>query len=865
MKTLSRFFFLPLFVLGIGCDPSQFEGCAADAFEGCVVDCLSDCSLSDCESCASCGSCEGCESCTVTPHTFPLADRIDNAATVRLTPTGLDFLENNSDGLISAVLGAGGIQIPPIVQNISGIDVSVCGGNAQCFLNVALEDFNLEPVEGNPDLLQATVGVVAKSVNANGQPQNLPLNVSFMNNTLASCGIGVDLSGGNSPNVTAVAQIAIERQNGGARDGYSKLKIVDLTFASNAIELADIDLSSCGLNLQDPNLMAAINTLLGGLSNSINNILDQTITSFATICQPALPELGCPPGSTEGDDGFCYNNSNECVELLLGLEGRVNTGQLLSGVTPGISAIVDLLFAASGEALAVSNGYTINFYGGAKTVQTNDCVPEAAAPAIPTVPAAQAFQGGADADGDLIIGVSGDFIGYFLHNLWSAGALCLQVGTSLSDQLSTGLFGQFLPALAPVPFPIAKAPLALALNPGAPPVFALGEGTDSDRLLQITLPDLSIDFYVWMSERYVRTFRFTSDLGVSVNLNVDDDGGIALALGELRAQNATVSDFAALGSGTNATQLATTVSTVLGLAGGLIGGQVPAINIGDLLAGDPEAPSALPIPFGIGFGANAFQRVTEGDSNFLGIFAQLEPLPTAAFSVPTDTTVEITKLDIPDKNALKFDTFGQGERPRIELAMNATGPAGVDYEYSYRIDGHDWSAWSRSQYAIGEADSLLFQGEHKVYARARVVGEPSSIDHSAAQALFTIDTLEPTIALDTLPKGSELWAYDMGTAAENLEYRWRFADADWNDWTIMGSQSVLVTEAVGKVEFEVRDQAGNVASSVEGLRGVPPGGSDTAGSCNCRVASARPTMGELFALPMCLIVLGAVVWRRRRR
>ena len=55
------------------------------------------------------GGCGGCEECGVAPIPggFPIEERVPNSAQIRLTSSGIDFIESNADSLVSLLLPEG--------------------------------------------------------------------------------------------------------------------------------------------------------------------------------------------------------------------------------------------------------------------------------------------------------------------------------------------------------------------------------------------------------------------------------------------------------------------------------------------------------------------------------------------------------------------------------------------------------------------------------------------------------------------------------------------------------------------------------------------------------------------------------------
>jgi len=195
----------------------------------------------------------------------------------------------------------------------------------------------------------------------------------------------------------------------------------------------------------------------------------------------------------------------------------------------------------------------------------------------------------------------------------------------------------------------------------------------------------------------------------------------------------------------------------------------------------------------------------------------------------------------------------------VWLHLGADGPIGVDYEYSYRIDGALWSAWTREPRVQIDDAALLLQAHHTIEARARVVGETASVDVTPATAELLIDILAPEITLEEMSdvEGVHVVAEDIVSSEETLEMRWRLDDGEWSTW---GPVTDLEVDP-DHVEIEVRDEAGNIGRRVWPLnRGIPnPAG---AGACDCRAGTGAHAPIGMFAS---LLVLGALVVRRGRK
>src|SRR5690606_4698617 len=87
------------------------------------------------------------------------------------------------------------------------------------------------------------------------------------------------------------------------------------------------------------------------------------------------------------------------------------------------------------------------------------------------------------------------------------------------------------------------APLALIIRPGQPPHAEFGKGTDpeTDPLIRVTMNQVSIDFYAWSLDRYIRAMTMTMDLDVPANLEVGPDG-LTPVIKNINVANATVTN-----------------------------------------------------------------------------------------------------------------------------------------------------------------------------------------------------------------------------------------------------------------------------------------------------------------------------------
>jgi MYXO-CTERM domain-containing protein len=467
------------------------------------------------------------------------------------------------------------------------------------------------------------------------------------------------------------------------------------------------------------------------------------------------------------------------------------------------------------------------------------------------IPLADDIQNSEDAH--IVVGVSERMLDWGGYQIWEGGTLCIEAGTRLSPLLSSSLLSLVgIQSLRSLVFPQTDAAMAIGLRPQTPPDITIGAGTEADPIIQVDLEALEIDFYVWSTERYVRFMTFRGDLHIALSIDFTAGGEVVPVIQDISATNSTVFDSDLVAEDPAA--LANSVERALPLISRFAGGLIPAISLADLL-GDT-------LPVGIELGPNTLRQVIQGSDRFLGVYVDLSmPTTPSPFAGRVDTTLELVSVRVPDPSALAAETLGQGERPSIEIALAATGPADVSFEFQHRLNGGNWSEWSRSPYATIDDPALMLQGRHNVEARARVVGTTDSADIIPARAEFLIDVLAPVIEVDRIGDAVRVTAMDVITQAEELQYRWRStAREDWSDWSLMAGTRVTFDSATDVV-VEVRDENGNVASNAQNLRGLPPP-SDGGGCDDCSVAGESDASRPLTAMAL---LLGLVGLLRRRR
>lgn len=806
------------------------------------------------------GGCSALEDCGIRPipEAFPNAQRITNSGQIRLSSSGIDFIESNIQSIAEIATAPDGLTFAIPNDRIdapAGITATPCP-NGGCFAHATIRSLTLTPTPPNRLLINAQLHVDSR--NATGGRAPIPIRVeTFLGDSTPN--IDLDTARGARQTVGLVGEVVFSSVSQPARAGYTQIEIARLAIADGqSIEDADIEISGGGV--LGWLLGSFRGTLVDQLRDQIGGILDGALDD--QLCQRA-GTAGCPRGtvaSGSGADAICrYTAGGECVPSLLGIDGRGDVGGFLGSFSPGTHAPIQFLLAAGGDGEAVTDGMTLNMLGGFmsmdRTFMTspghNPCVPILSQPALPTIAPAAAFRGNliptTQTPFHLGIGIAEDYLDYAGYGMFDSGMLCIGVGNRTVSQLSTGLFSILVPSLGSLSFPNDAAPISIALRPQQPPDFTIGTA-ENEPLLTLTMPQVQIDFYVFTQDRYVRFMTYQADLAVGINLAVTG-GQLVPSIASITPSNSSVLNSSIIVE--NPTVLATAVESVVTAAAGMLG----------------DSLSPIDLPAVMGFQLNVpregIRGVNESGERYLGIFANLSLATTTSMDarLPLRTDVSISDLTL-HPEVMTAENFGNGEMNSLWLHFDAQAPAGADLEFSYRMNGGPWTAWTRDRRVLVENRQLWLQARHEFEARSRIVGE--SLVSPTGSTVALIDITPPRAQLEPTEEGFRVHASDV-VSRDALHYRFRVGQAPWTDWSI--SNIVLVPvdiapELSGDVTVEVRDEAGNVSVVTQPLiRGIP-NPANTSG-CGCRAAGSRTSDAGLYLSG--LFVLGVMLRRRARR
>jgi hypothetical protein len=871
-------------------------------------------------SCSGGGCSSGCASCGTTPLPggFPKASTIPNAASVRVTRPGLDFVQENIGFLAEKALGAtaGGkpgvvsFPIPPGTGNPKVCSVAA-PTPAQCNAEIGLGQSKLRVNAITPNRVKLD-GLLPVRI------RDLPVSYS-VGLTVKAYVVAADKTQVAGQNLCAAGlrgsdtlpykefplnvELPLITETRAPRDGYTKVDVenavIDIGITKNDVEVCD---DTCGgaafcQSFFDTVKDFAFNTLIDGVKSQVKTAL---ANAFCTKPTPTVTPA-CPTGSDPDNADLTkatkcvFTGTQECVPSLLGIDGRMDLSKALSRFSPGTQGGLDFVLASAGDMNPApgvttlpawaprkppvpaednnTNGISLKMLGGAQPQPTAKCVTVVPNPPPQGIPVPKELEGdkitpwpAATPGPHLGFALAGRYLDHAATSAFNSGVLCLGVSTEQVDQLSTGYLSILAPSIKLLAFEQNPAAAAITTRPGAPPKIKIGGGTDvkKDPLLTITLPKFAIDFYVFSLDRFVRFFTYTADVTIPVNLQTGKDpktnpnGGLLPVLGDIALTNASV---------TNADLLMDDPAMVSGGVTGLVGGIVGQFLGGGLKPIDLSSALAS-VGLGLDIPAGGIRKLTSGTDDFLAIFANITKATTTAHEEADTRASIVEKIVHADAMGL---TASRANFPKLRLHVE--GVASHRTEHTWWVDEGTHSAWTTESDLVVDQDTMILQGKHVLHVSSRVVGDMASEDGTPAELPFVIDTLPPRIEAKRDGDHVSVRATDYVSSESALALRRRIEGGAWSEWTSLGSAGSFEADATSAVDVEVRDEEGNIGQvSLPLIRGKADSSLAAAGSgCGCKVVGAgAPSpigggssglLAGLFALALAI----TVTIRARRR
>jgi MYXO-CTERM domain-containing protein len=762
---------------------------------------------------------------------FPVAKRHENAIQVRATASAFDFLSKNGPTLIPGIIGGNMFTIPPSCGGSTPICCAM--PNQVCQLSFDFKTLSLTPTA--PSSIHLSTDLVVKTV------MDLPVTIPVV----GACNISIDTTLGSPQTLNATADLTF------AVDKTSDTTALSASNASVTVQDAAIGISGgilcTGLSLFKP---IVVTVLQGVIAGQLQTLIG------GVACQACTTQDDCNSFATACTGGKCVEADGTTCVPSLGLEGNVDIASLLASFAPSLKANMDFLAVTGGYAGA-DTGLSLGLLGGAQGDPHNACVPVTTPPAVPTVAQSPTFLSDLLPDKKtpyhLGIGIHVSELNTIGWGAFDSGALCLQVGTKQVSLLSSSTIGLIIPSLSDITHS-GNAPMYLQLKPAAAPVFTLGKGTFGtdpsgqtivvDPLLNVGLPGLSIDFYAFVDERFVRVLTLTADVTLPLSLAVDPVAGtISPLFGKLDSafQNVVVTNSELLAETPD--DLAKAFPALLSVAVGQIVGSLKNIAL-PAIAGLQISPIAI----------TSTDPNTTGVAQFLAIFANLASATTAirpAALPHYQARATLTKVEVPPTREFAVTARGTTQ-PTAHIAVAAAGPG--PFEFDWSLDGGPWSPFTAGDELVVRDPVLWLQGRHNVDVRARVVGQPATLGAATSLPLI-IDSIAPTGRLDVA--GGELVVNDAGdnvSPPSALQLRFAVTNGAFGEWATTTRATLPAGVSADQLHVQLRDEAGNTTdlTQASGSAGQAGGGCSVGG---------HGSDGSLVAL---LLVGLALVVRRRR-
>lgn len=862
-------------------------------------------------SCSGGGCGSGCAACGTTPLPggFPKTETSPNAAHVRVTRPGLDFLQENLATAekalgTSAPNGIASFPIPKSSQSGAEICSVAMPSPAQCKADVNLggAKLRIDSITPNKVKLDGLLPIRIK---------DLPVSIIgakayvVAGDTAVAPGNDLctkSLRGSDTmpfKEVPVNVELPLVTETRIPRNGYTKVDVenavIDIGITKNDVEICD---DTCGGAPFCQGLFStvkdfAFSTLVTTVKNQVKSALGG---AFCTAPAPSV-NPPCPMGSEPNDKDLTkatacnFTGTQECVPSLLGADGRLDLSKALINFSPGTQGGLDFVLASAGDMnpapadTAVpawaprkppvpaednnKNGISLSMLGGALPQPQTTCVTKVPNLRPEGIPVPKEMLG------DTITGwpagtpgphlgfaIAGRYLDHAAASAYNSGVLCLGISTEQVDQLSTGYLSILTPSIKLLTFEQGAGAAAITTRPGAPPKIKLGNGTDikRDPLLTITMQKFAVDFYVFSLDRFVRFFTYTADLTIPVNIQTGKDpktnpnGGLLPVLGDIGLANASV---------TNADLLLDDPAMVSGGVTGLLGGIVGQFLGGGFKPIDLSSTLAS-VGLGMEIPNGGIRKLTSGTDDFLAVFANLNKATGTAHE-EADTRAELVeKIVHPASMGL---TAARADFPK--LRVHAEGIAAHPTEQTWWIDDGPHSAWTTAKDLVVDQDVMILQGKHVLHVSSRVVGDMASEDGTPAELPFVIDTLAPAVEAKRDGDRVAVRARDFVTPASALSARRRIGGegAAWSDWAPLASTSSFTADAQTEVDVEVRDEEGNVGTvSLPLIRGKADSSLAAAGSgCGCRLAVGSGSENRWGSAALALLALAAIGATKRRR
>ena len=784
---------------------------------------------------AACSSSSGCSGCAMEkiPGGFPLQKKYDNVIQVRLSQGGINFVENNFEGLIKGLV-PGGLTFD-IPKSCAGSQKICCTG-PKCSASLSLGKtgcstcgVTMTPTPKSSLALKMKAKVKTTKLKVE---MKLPWPLGWV-----GCDMAYDSATSSPPHIGLNASVDFVVQ----ASNSNKLAIKMTSSTLTDFQVKDAKLSGkwyCTAGDFIKNLPLISNLVKKEIEKQLKSTLADTMNGMLKT-------------------------------FPMGQEGRMDIASFMSTFSPTTTGKLDMFMWAGGHAKAENSGMSIGVMGGFQPAKHNSCVLYRDPPAKVAIPWSKTFTGNMRPDGKPFhvgIGVNRLALDAGAWAMYSSGAMCLDVGTDTVPQISSSMFALLLSSVNDITNG-RNVPMLLSIRPRYAPTVELGKGTFTigtdkkpvikEPLLNLMAKDFAIDLMLLVDDRMVRLFTILTDLKVPALLYADTKGNLQPMLGDLKSAltNIRLENYELIAE--DPKKVTSLLPTLIALASGSISSAFEPIAL----------PSVQGLKLILDSGSiTSVDKNSKGAYDTLAIFAKLGMATSTTPPAPSpsvDTEAVIESMKVPPTAGFRVGPgFDPWKGPTVVLRINARLPpelAGRPVEYAYRVDGGFYRPWTTSTRLTIQDPRFWLQGKHTVEVMARAAGEHLTTDPTPVKVPVLIDTVAPRVHLQRTAGGLAARVEDMVAADSDVQLSWSINGGPFGAW---GTQrSVVVSEGTA-VAVRARDTAGNVGLATSAMMTTfEPGQPESPEVGGCSVGGGAGAGLTLLLLS----VLGLVALRRRRK
>jgi len=689
-------------------------------------------------------------------YVFPPKDKVQSAVQLRVTEPGFEFMGEQVTPLIEESLPEElNTCLPGDEGTASFIDWRYCNqelcsnGETGCEIALNVGEVELSAVEPSTARVSVTLDELALRFDVAADP-------------IVDCDIAID-----GPGFPVELDVELTTPEPGRN--------LNLLVREASYDLSDLTIRLEG----NDGALSPLCEILDGAFNLpfirdvVFDLIESVIDNVLIFgLQAAVNELICLPCEGEEDPqclmeggscvlGACLKPDLSCVPRPLGLEGRDDVGALLGSFSPNLSATLGYFLNPGSYAQTEENGLSLGVITGVNA-ELNRCAPPAPQPDVTEPPRLDALRGNLTPEGtayDIGVAISETILSHALWSFHQSGLMCLSLTTDQVDQLSPQTFSLLLPRLGEVTR--GGQALAITLSPQVPPTAIIGENRLSDPnsagqrdledpLITLDWPELWIDFHAFMEDRWTRIFSLKIHLLLPVGISFDPSGAIVPLIGEL---SSALTDIEVV----NDEILFDDTSRITMLLPTLLR---PLLSVA--LANPIELPDLLGLRLVPNEGS--VRGMSQGDEDFITLFADLATLPVEEMMSEGKEKSSEARAELAERLAIAEERWfderggftkatalevynpaiesylgpGQGAQPSVTLALDVdldhlelpqrAGLSEADFEHSWRVDEGPWHPYTTAKTLTLTDPALLVPGTHSVDVRARLIGDPLSLD-----------------------------------------------------------------------------------------------------------------------------------------